>query len=294
MNFLITGATGFIGKKLSEQLMNQGHHIYALSRSNKKYRNTKQITYIPYEIDPVLLPPIDGVINLAGESLFGYWTAKKKKEIRASRIKTTKKLIQLVKGLKKKPEVFINGSAVGYYGMRERMIFTENTTRAGSDFLSSVVLEWEETASKIEGQGIRVMYARFGIVLDKKDGAFPLMALPVKLFVGGKVGSGEQWISWIHAEDAARLLVFCLFNKNMQGPVNITAPNPKQNQMFYKAVAKRYRRPLWFPISARFIHLLLGEMALLITKGQYVYPKQAESNGFTFLYPKLNDALRHL
>jgi hypothetical protein len=294
MNFLITGATGFIGSKLSEILIGEGHHVYAVSRSSEKLEDTEQITYISYDVNPEELPRIHGIVNLAGESLFGYWSNAKKHAIKESRIKTTKKVVQLIDKLNHRPDVFINGSAVGFYGTGERTIFTEDSVRPGQDFLSSVTNEWENTASTVENLGIRTVYARFGIVLGKKDGAYPLMALPVKLFVGGRIGDGEQWISWVHVEDAVRLLHYCLFNEDLHGPVNITAPEPKRNKDFYKEMAKTYRRPLWLPIPARMMRLMLGDMASLITKGQYVYPQKAETHGFSYRYPRLTQALKQL
>lgn len=204
-------------------------------------------------------PAIYGVINLAGESLFGYWTEEKKKKIRQSRIEATRNLIELVSKLNEKPKVFINGSAVGYYGTSTEIIFTENTEKPGKDFLSSVVVDWEETAKTIEKMGIRTIYARFGIILGRKEGSFPLMALPVKLFVGGSIGDGEQWISWIHIDDAVNLLEFCIFNERMQGPVNVTATEPKRNKDFYRLMAKSYNRPYWFPAPKLFIKLARGK-----------------------------------
>lgn len=294
MNFLITGATGFIGRHLTDQLTLKGHQIYALTRSPNKYEDKDQVTYLSYDVNPKELPTIHGVINLAGESLFGYWTNAKQKEIRYSRIEVTRHIVRLVQQLKERPKVFINGSAVGYYGTSTEMIFTEQTIETGDDFLSSVVVDWENEAKQIESTGIRTIYARFGIVLGKNEGSLPLMELPIKLFVGGKIGDGEQWISWVHMEDAARLLSFCLFEETIKGPVNITAPAPKRNKDFYQTLARVYKRPLWLPVPRLFMRIALGEMSELITKGQFVYPKKAIDCGFTFHYPKLPEALASL
>ncbi len=294
MNFLITGGTGFIGKHLTAKLITKGHHVFVVTRSPQSHKDTKHVTYLSYQDDVQDFPAIYGVINLAGESLFGYWTEEKKKKIRQSRIEATKNLIELVSKLNEKPKVFINGSAVGYYGTSTEIIFTENTEKPGKDFLSSVVVDWEETAKTIEKMGIRTIYARFGIILGRKEGSFPLMALPVKLFVGGSIGDGEQWISWIHIDDAVNLLEFCIFNERMQGPVNVTATEPKRNKDFYRLMAKSYNRPYWFPAPKLFIKLAMGEMSTLITEGQFAYPKQAEDNGFSFQYPKLVHALNDL
>jgi hypothetical protein len=294
MNFLITGASGFIGVRLTARLTQQGHHVYAVSRSPKKHKDTENITYVSYDVRPEELPKIHGVVNLAGESLFGYWTEGKKKEIRKSRIEATQKIVALIKQLNPKPEVFINGSAVGFYGTSNELIFTENTVKPGDDFLSSVVVDWEETAMELEDAEVRTVFSRMGIVLGEIDGVLPIMELPVRLFAGGKIGDGEQWISWIHIGDAVRLLEHCLFNQSISGPVNFTAPGPKRNKDFYLELARTLKRPYWLPVPAFFIRLVLGEMADLVAKGQYVYPKKALNHGFTYNYPTLAEALEDL
>lgn len=291
MNILITGGTGFIGGKLKYHLIEKGHHIYILTRTPENHVDSKSETYIPYTVDASKLPEIYGVVNLAGESLFGYWTKDKKNKILSSRLNATKQLLELVKSLSTKPKVWINGSAVGFYGSATDIIFTENTTDAGNDFLSSVVSDWESTASQAEELGIRTVYARFGIVLDKNDGSLPLMTLPVKLFVGGKIGDGEQWISWIHIDDAVSLLNFCLLHEKIEGPVNFTAPYPKRNKEFYQILAEVYKRPYWFPTPKFLMSLAMGEMAQLITEGQYVLPQRALDSEFLFKFPKLKPAL---
>lgn len=293
VNYLISGGTGFIGKQIARSLNNQGHHTYILTRSIKNKVNTANTSYISYDDPAEKLPPIEGVINLAGESLFGYWSANKKNEIMASRLAATNHVIELVNNMKTKPSVFINGSAVGYYGMTEDLIFTEKTAKPGNDFLANVVMNWEQTAKQIESMRIRTIYARFGVVLGK-EGALPLMALPVKLFAGGKIGTGEQWISWIHINDVVNLMQFCLFNKQIEGPVNFTAPNPKRNKEFMQKLAEVLNRPNWIHTPSTIINIAIGEMGQLITKGQYVLPKNATNHGYEFHYPELIDALNHL
>lgn len=294
MNFLITGGTGFIGKHLTEKLTRKGHHVYILTRNPETEENTDLVTYISYEVEANELPPIYGVVNLAGESLFGRWTLKKKESIRNSRLEATEKIVELMQDMRAKPNVFISGSAIGFYGTSTDLIFTEETRTPGDDFLSSVVVEWEETAKQAEFLGIRTVYARFGIVLGTTGGSFPLMALPVKGFVGGKIGDGEQWISWIHVVDAVNLLDFCIFNDSIKGPVNVTAPEPKRNKDFYHTLAKVYNRPYWLPTPGLFFRIIFGEMATLLLDGQYAYPKKAVEHGFIFQYPKLKKALTSL
>ncbi|WP_337017832.1 TIGR01777 family oxidoreductase [Oceanobacillus massiliensis] len=293
MNFIISGGTGFIGKYLSESLHRQGHHTYILTRSLSDKRNTTDTTYINYDYAADKLPSIEGVINLAGESLFGYWSQKKKEEIIKSRLEATNAIVTLIKNLKSKPSVFISGSAVGYYGYSEDLIFTEATTHPGKDFLAEVAVQWEEAAQHVEKMNIRTIYARFGIVLGQ-EGSFPLMSLPVKLFLGGKIGNGEQWMSWIHIKDAVGLIEYCLLNPQLSGPVNITAPNPKRNKDFMKIMSQMLNRPYWFPAPAAIVHAAIGEMGQLVTKGQFVLPQAALDQGFEFTFPKLKDALKDL
>ena len=294
MNFLITGGTRFIGKQLTKTLIEKGHHVYIMTRNPEANESSQHTTFVSYQVQADELPPIYGVVNLAGESLFGRWTIQKKENIRNSRLEVTEKVIELMRAMVEKPKVFVSGSAVGYYGTSKEKIFTEETDTPGNDFLSSVVVDWEDMARRAERLGIRTVYARFGIVLGKNGGSFPLMALPVKGFVGGKIGDGEQWISWIHMMDAANLLEFCIFDDSIKGTVNVTAPDPKRNKDFYRTLATVYRRPYWSSTPGLFLRIILGEMATLVLDGQYAYPKKAMEQGFIFQYPKLEKALESL
>jgi len=293
MNILITGGTGFVGRKLTHALLEKGHHVYILTRSPGKHVNTSQITYYNYEQPAESFPAIHGVVNLAGESLFGYWSKQKKEAILTSRIETTEKVIDLIKQLHKKPDVLINGSAIGYYGVSEDLIFTEKTTKPGDDFLAKVAMEWENAAKQAEELDIRTVYTRFGVILGD-EGALPYMQLPVKLFAGGKIGTGEQWVSWVHIEDVIRLILFCLSNQHIAGPVNITAPHPKRNKDFTKITAAELKRPYWFKVPYPFIRIAIGEMSQLVAKGQYVLPGKAQVWSFPFSFPYLKDALRNI
>lgn len=291
MNILITGGTGFIGSRFVEKCVEQGHHVYVITRNQNKYTDSEHVSYINFDYPTDQLPSIQAVVNLAGESLLGYWTEEKKKRILTSRIETTEKLIQMIREMDTKPASFISASAIGFYGTCEEQIFTEHTSVAGDDFLASVASEWESTARIVEDLGIRTLYTRFGLVLDKAAGSLPLMALPFKLFVGGKVGNGEQWISWIHIDDCIELLYFVLTNEEVHGPVNFTAPYPQRNIDFSKILAATIRRPGFIKAPAPILKLALGEMSELITKGQHVLPEKAESYGYTFKYAHLEDAL---
>lgn len=291
MNILMTGGTGFIGSRLIKQLVLEKHHVYVLTRFPKKHADSNYVSYISYQYPIKKLPFIHAVINLAGESLFGFWSDEKKERILSSRIKATEKLTKVITQMEQKPKVFISGSAIGYYGMADDIIFTEQTTNPGDDFLAEVCAAWEKTASTAEDLGIRTVYTRFGIVLNGKQGALSQMALPVKLGVGGKIGDGKQWMSWIHIHDCVDLLLFALYDSNIEGALNMTAPYPRQNDDFTKALAKVLKRPAFMNVPKRFFKMALGDMHQLVTAGQYVYPKKALDNGFVFQYPQLEHAL---
>ncbi|MFC3039234.1 TIGR01777 family oxidoreductase [Virgibacillus xinjiangensis] len=294
MNILITGGTGFLGSSLAASLTQKGHQLYILTRTPDNHEDTDKTTYIGYDRQAESLPAIDAVINLAGESLFGYWTEKKKQTIKDSRLEITRHLIDLLRQMKQKPAVFISGSAVGYYGMSEELIFTEATEDPGNGFLAEVCTKWEAAASQAKSLGIRTVYARFGVILGKEGGALPLMSLPVKLFAGGKIGSGEQWMSWIHLQDAVDLMEFCLFTPSVEGPVNFTAPSPRRNKDFTRILAQVLKRPYWLPAPTLLMVAVLGEMSQLIRKGQYVYPEKALHRGFTFTFPRPKEALEDI
>lgn len=294
MNILMTGGTGFIGSRLVTKLVEQGHHIYVLTRNPKQHQDTEYVTYISFSYPMKRLPFIHAIVNLAGESIFGYWSNNKKKRILNSRIEMTEKLLKMVMQMGEKPDVFINGSAIGFYGLSENEIFTEKTTNHGHDFLAEVVDQWETSAKLAEDLGIRTVYARFGLVLDKSEGALPLMSKPIRLGFGGKIGHGNQWMSWIHIEDCVNLLTFALTNKNISGPLNITAPHPTTNDTFIKTAAKILKRPTLLTTPQFLLRSILGEMSQLITTGQYVLPQKAIDYHFTFKYPKLENALKNI
>lgn len=294
MNYLITGGTGFVGQSLINKLIENNHHAYVLTRSPKKHPNEPQVTYISFEHNVSRLPKIHGVINLAGESIFGRWTETKKEKILSSRLKVTEKTIQLIAKMDTTPHVFINASAVGFYGMSNSVIYTEDTNTPANDFLADVVAKWEKAALSAEDLGMRTVRARFGIILDKNNGALSMMDIPFKGFIGGKIGNGEQWMSWVHIDDVVDLIYFSLTNDNVEGPINATAPNPLRNKDFTAVLGNVLNRPYLFTVPKTIIDLALGEMGQLITRGQYVLPKKAKEYGYNFHYPHLNEALESI
>lgn len=297
MKVAITGGTGFVGSHVANLLAEEGNEVYILTRSPEKQEATSSIHYVGWLKEGTQpeeeLPALDAVINLAGESLFGYWTEKKKQKILESRLEVTNQVIELMKKMDTPPKVLVNASAMAYYGPSGSIIFTERTANPGDDFLADVTVQWEEEAKKAEALGVRTVLARFGLVLGE-EGALPLMSLPFKLMTGGKIGKGEQFISWIHIEDAARMLTFAISNKMITGPMNVTAPTPKRNKDFSKILASVLNRPYWFTVPAPLIKKSLGEMSMLVVKGQYIYPAKAEEAGFTFHYPELKPALQNI
>ncbi|MBM7553832.1 TIGR01777 family oxidoreductase [Thalassobacillus pellis] len=297
MKIAITGGTGFIGSRLADNLNSQGHHVYILTRNPDKYENSEYRTYVGWlkdEFTPeAQLSDLDAIVNLAGESINGRWTKKKKQSILDSRIEATEGILQLIEKLDKKPEVLVNGSAVGFYGNSETEAFTEETTTPGDGFLAEVVSEWESRAAQAEKLGVRTAFLRFGVVLGE-EGALPRIAIPYKLMAGGQVGSGEQWMSWIHVDDLIGLIEFALTNKHVTGPVNATAPNPKRNKDFGQILGTVLGRPHWLPAPAFAVKTVLGEMSTLVLDGQHVLPKKAEELGYRFQYPELKQALEEI
>lgn len=294
MNFLITGGSGFIGKALSHSLANAGHNVLITSRkqtdSPSSAKNIKILTWNSLTtLSPAFLSDVDAVINLAGESIAsGRWTKKRKALIMTSRINTTRALVESIRNTK--PKILISASAVGYYGPHEDEYVIEDTT-SGSDFLAEVCKAWESEALKAEGLGVRVVLLRIGAVLEADGGALPKMALPFKFFLGGSVGSGRQWFSWIHRDDVIGIIKYALENDSISGPINITAPEPVRNREFSSVLGKVLHRPSWFSVPAFIVKATLGELGDMLLTGQRVIPEKILKAGYRFKYPELEGAL---
>ncbi|MCU9614833.1 TIGR01777 family oxidoreductase [Caldibacillus lycopersici] len=297
MKVVIAGGSGFIGKQLTELLVKNGHEVVILSRGIKK--SSEKVAYVPWlteEATPETeLTKVDVVVNLAGVSINdGRWGGKHQKQIYDSRMIATEELIRIIRSLDEKPTTFINASAIGIYPASIQKVYTEESEVMANDFLGRTVQDWENKARRVEEWGIRTVFLRFGVVLGNDGGALPLMVLPYKLFVGGTVGSGQQWVSWIHFMDVVRAIVFVMDNQSIFGPVNVTAPNPVRMQPFGKTIASVLNRPHWFPTPAFLMKLVLGKKSKLVLEGQQVLPKVLTQEGFTFLYPTLEHALINL
>lgn len=298
MNIVVCGGTGLIGTNLVKSLIKDKHHIYILTRNTTNKKNTDHITYLkwlnPGDQPEKQLENIDVFINLAGETINSRWTTDQKERILKSRIEATRNCISLMEKLEKKPSVFLNASAVGFYGTSLTTIFTEQETHAGKDFLASVVEKWEKEAKEAEQLEIRTVFLRFGVILAENGGALAKMILPYKFFAGGTVGSGQQWLSWVHIDDAVDLIRFAMTNREIHGPINITSPNPKQMKEFGITLGNLLGKPHWIPAPSFALKLILGEMSILVLEGQHVIPKKAIDHGFQFTYSSLNEALKSL
>jgi uncharacterized protein (TIGR01777 family) len=294
---LIAGGSGFVGNAITQLFTASENEVYILTRKNNKSDNPK-IKYVQWmngdQSAVQDLPSIDAVINLAGETINGRWTDEKKQAILNSRLKATEELLNIVKKMPSLPQVWVNASAIGYYGTSHSKVFTEESTDQGSDFLAEVVKAWETKAREASKIGCRTVMTRFGLILGKDGGVLPQLTMPYRFFAGGTVGSGDQWISWIHVEDAAMLIKETIDNEQYIGPVNTTSPNPVTMKEFGEIVGDVMKRPHWLPAPSFMFKLLFGEMSMLILKGQQVLPDKALNNGFTFKYPNLKKALQDL
>ncbi|ANU11699.1 NAD dependent epimerase family protein [Planococcus antarcticus DSM 14505] len=294
MKIAITGGTGFVGKELTRLLLDRGDEVTILTRTPKT--TADKITYVKWlEKDAVpenQLEGVDAFINLAGTSINdGRWSEEQKKLIYTSRMDATNELLRIIHKLDKKPKVLVNASAVGIYPPSQTVTYTEASADLGSDFLAQTVRDWEILAHRAEEDGLRVACGRFGIILGKDAGALPLMALPYKMFAGGTVGSGKQWLSWIHIKDVVRALAFALDNNQLTGAFNVTAPNPKQMKDFGKEIAHALGRPHWIPVPSFAMKTALGDKSQLVLEGQRVLPTVLEQQGFQFKFPNLRSAL---
>ncbi|PPA68839.1 TIGR01777 family oxidoreductase [Jeotgalibacillus proteolyticus] len=296
MNVLLSGGTGFLGQAVTNLLTENNHHVYILTRNPDKYKNKPLVSYIEWLTDSAApesdLPDLDAVINLAGESINnGRWNDTQKKKIYDSRMEATEEILRIIRSLDSTPSVLVNASAVGYYPPSETKIYTEQSSERGEGFLAQTCVDWEKKALLAQDEGVRVTCARFGIILGKKDGALPSMALPYKLMAGGTVASGRQWLSWIHHKDAAKAILFAIEEDSLEGPFNVTAPNPMRMKEFGQTLGKVLNRPHWIPAPGFALKLALGDKSALVLEGQKVLPKVLQEKGFEFEYPALHDAL---
>lgn len=280
MRFAVTGAGGFLGRRLENLLRESGHEMQALRRSGAQR-------------DWTALEGADVVVHLAGEPVAQRWTPEVKRHIRDSRVVGTEELVKAISVARRRPRVLIAASAVGYYGDRGDDTLDE-TAEAGEGFLPDVCVEWERSADLAAALGLRVVKVRIGVVLGKEGGALKQMLPPFKLGLGAWLGDGRQWMPWIHAGDLVRLMLFAAENEALRGPINGTGPKPARNKEFTFALARALRRPALLPAPRFAVQLLFGEMAQILFHSQRVVPKAAVEAGFRFDYPELDAALRQI
>jgi uncharacterized protein len=297
MKIAIVGATGFVGSRLVEQLQTQGHQVKILTRqpgaATSRFPQAEIVGYTPLQSGEwqKSISGCDAVVNLAGEPIAEKrWTPAQKQTILDSRKLGTQKIVEAISQAEVKPQVLINASAIGYYGTSETAKFDE-TSPAGTDFLAEVCTAWETAAQAVTASGTRLVILRMGIVLGENGGALGKMLAPFSAFVGGPIGSGKQWFSWIHRDDVVKLIVTAITDSQMQGVYNATAPNPVTMQDFAHTLGNVMSRPSWLPVPNFALEAMLGEGAIVVLQGQQVIPTHPLAQGFNFQYPQLQPAL---
>lgn len=297
MKVFITGGTGFVGAKLVPFLLERGHEVALLTRRQNITKpgasSLRVIEAEPTQKGPwqEMVEEYDMIINLAGASIFSRWTEEKKRVLRESRLLTTRNLVEAMKP--GRPIFFFSTSAVGYYGFHGDEILTEDSP-PGNDFLAQLARDWESEALKAEGKGARVVLTRFGIVLGEKGGALGQMIPLFQKYLGGPIGSGKQWFSWIHIDDLLRAYIFLVEHPEIAGPVNFTAPNPVTNAELAKSLGKALGRPSFLSTPGFMLKLMLGEFGSVLLEGQRVIPQKLMRAGFQFRYPSIDPALESI
>jgi len=299
MRVIITGGTGLIGRALTHNLINDGHQVIVLTRKPQKADLPAGAIAEQWDGRTTggwghWVDGADAVVNLAGAGLAdNRWTPARKALIRDSRLDAGRAIVQAVQKAEQKPEVVIQSSAVGYYGPRDNSVITEGAG-SGADFLAKLCVDWEASTASVETMGARRAILRTGVVLSTNGGALPRMALPFKFFIGGPIGSGKQWVSWIHQADEVAAIRFLLENKAAAGRFNLVAPNPVTNTDFSRAIGKAMGRPAVMPTPAFALKLAFGEMSTVLLTGQRVVPQRLQELGFTFQFSEAEETLKDL
>ena len=298
MKILMTGGTGFVGTSLSKRLISEGHLVTVLTHETREPALKMQgLSYL--HGNPTVqgewqkaVPEHDVIINLAGASIFSRWTEEQKQILRSSRILTTRNLVDAL-SQDAKHITFFSTSAVGYYGFHQDEEVTESSP-AGTDFLARLAYDWESEALNAGKKGARVVMTRFGIVLGKDGGALGQMIPLFKSFLGGPLGSGRQWFSWVHMRDLVEAFIFLLDKKEISGPVNLCSPEPVRNKELGAAIGRVLHRPSFMPAPGFMIKLILGEFGSVLLEGQRVIPKRLLDAGYKFKYPGIDEALKNI
>ncbi len=295
---LVTGASGFIGASLCSALSEKGHDVVALSRAparaKLKLPRVKQLAaWQPTRelISPSTLYGVNAVVHLVGETIAGKWNAQKKARIEKSRLGSTQLLVESLSKADKKPDVLVCASAIGYYGEGGDKTLTEDSP-PGDDFLATLCQAWEVEAKKAETLGIRTVQVRIGLVLGKEGGLLRTMLTPFKMGLGGRLGDGKQWMSWIHLDDVVGIIMHALKTSQISGPLNATAPEPKRNINFTKSLGYVLKRPTIFPVPTFALKIRFGDFTDFTLMSQRVIPQKSLSAGYAFRHPDLENALR--
>lgn len=300
MKVMIAGGSGLIGSALTRSLLADGHEIWLLSRTPQKVNTSPNVHVLEWDGRTVyqhwlgMLSQMDAVVNLAGSTIGQWpWAEARKKEILDSRVNAGRALAHALEKTAPRPRVLLQASGIGYYGPHGDEPLNEESP-AGDDYLSDVAIKWESSTRIVDTMGVRRVILRTGLVLAREGGVLSQMALPVKLFAGGPIGSGKQGISWIHIHDEVRAIRFLLENENARGIFNLCAPNPVSNSNFMRALAKTLGRPYWLPLPGFAMKLALGEMSDLLLTGQFVIPQRLVNLGFSFDFETTSSAFRDL
>ena len=292
MKVLVTGARGLIGSALLDRLVPDGHEIVRLVRSEPTRRGEYRWDPVAGRLDPGALEGVDAVVHLAGETVAGRWSTAKKERIRESRVRGTRLLAEAAAAQGSPPAVIVSASAIGYYGDREEPV--DETSPPGNGFLARVVQDWERATEPARTAGIRVVTPRFGIVQSPAGGALRAQLPLFRLGLGGRVGSGRQYVSWVAIDDVVGAIDHVLREERIAGPVNVTAPNPVTNAEYARTLGRVLGRPAVLPAPAPALKLLLGEFASELLTGQPVTPQRLRETGYEFRHPELEGALRHV
>ena len=301
MKIVIAGGTGFIGRHVSRLLIHEGHSVTLLSRHTPGDKHLVNIHARHIQWDGCSqgawaqeCDDADVVLNLSGAPIAdSRWTEKRKQELIDSRVQSTKTLLQAISSWRNKPHTFMTASGIGFYGDRGEEVVNESST-PGEGFLRQLCQAWEGAAMEGEALGLRVIPLRIGMVLGPDGGALSKMTLPFRMFLGGPILPGTQFVSWIHREDLARLILFLMTHSSIRGPVNAVAPETVTMKEFCTTLGKAMNRPSWFPIPEFVLRMTLGKLATMLTTGQRVVPQRAIDSGFSYTYPTLQTALDSL
>ncbi len=300
MHILITGGTGTIGRRLVEHAIGSGHVVTVVSRQPYKPASLPaKIRFAQWDGKTArgwghLLENVDAVVNLAGAGLANArWSKERKQLLIDSRVQAGQAVVEAIRAAENKPRVLIQASAVGYYGVRQSGAITESAA-AGDDYLASVCQQWEASTQAVEEMDVRRVVIRSGVVLDSRGGALPKMLLPFRMFAGGPIGSGRQWVSWIHHYDETGAILFLIGQDSVSGAVNLTAPNPVPNKVLAKAIGKAMKRPAFVPTPGFVLKVVFGEMSTVLLDGQQALPGRLDGLGYQFRFARVEEAMMDL